>query len=268
MLSGGASHGAVHVGMLRALTEAGIEPDALYGTSVGAINASLVARLDGADRFDALTSAWRDFAANPLIRPSLARQAQAMIGRRPSLSSLSPLRARLEKVLGDTRIEETAVPLFVTATNLLTGHERLLDHGSLIDALMASCAVPGLFPPVEIDGTPYVDGLLYGAPVDAALNRGHKTLYVLLTNSSLPVEDVPTTWWGIARRAATMVMWSQVTTADRGDSADAAIHTVAAPESMAGVPRWDFSRTEELLADSYETASRWVVNLLDKEQVS
>jgi NTE family protein len=59
--------------MLRALAEAGIRPDALYGTSVGAINAAIVAHCHGADCLDALAAAWGEFAARPLIRPSLAR---------------------------------------------------------------------------------------------------------------------------------------------------------------------------------------------------
>jgi len=266
VLSGGASHGAVQVGMLRALTEVGIEPDALYGTSVGAVNASVVAHLPSAVRLDALTEAWLEFAASSALRPSLGRHALAMIGRRRALSDLSPLRARLDETFGDARIEDTAVPLFVTATSLLSGRERLLDSGALVDALMASCAVPGLFPPVEIDGVPYVDGLLYGAPVEAAARRGHHTLYLLLTNSTLAVDDVPATWWGIARRAATMIMWNQLRIPDR-ESADVVIHTVPAPTSMASVGRWDFSHAAELLADSYESASRWVSTLVE-ERVS
>jgi NTE family protein len=266
VLSGGASHGAVHVGMLRALIEGGVEPDALYGTSVGAVNASVIAHLQGPDRLDVLTGAWRDFAKRPPIRPSLARNALAIAGRSSALSDLSPLRARLEETFGDARIEDAAVPLFVTATNLHTGRERLFDRGDLLPVLMASCAVPGLFPPVEIDGVPYIDGLLYGAPARAAVERGHDTLYLLLTNSTLSAHDLPTTWWGIARRAATMIMWNQLSVPDRAGKV--VIHTVPAPSSMATVGRWDFSRTEQLLADSYETASSWVAELLGEELVS
>jgi NTE family protein len=265
VLSGGASHGAVHVGMLRALIEAGVEPDALFGTSVGAVNASVIAHVQDSDRLDVLTAAWHDFAKRPPIRPSLARNALAVLARRRALSDLSPLRARLEETFGGARIENAAIPLFVTATNLRTGRERLFERGDLLQALMASCAVPGLFPPVEIDGVPYIDGLLYGAPVRAAVERGHDTLYLLLTNSTLPAHELPATWWGIARRAATMIMWNQLTVPDC--AGEVAIHTVPAPPSMATVGRWDFSRTKELLADSYETAARWVAELPRGEEL-
>lgn len=268
VLSGGASHGVVQVGMLRALAEAGIEPDALYGTSVGAINAAAISHLRPDERLEALTAAWRDFARKPPIRPSLARNAIAMVRRRQALTDPSPLRAQLEETFGAARLEEAAIPLFVTATNLLDGHEHLFDRGSLVDSLMASCAVPGLFPPVEIDGTPYIDGLLYGAPVEAAVEAGMDTLYLLLTNSTLAKEEVPTTWWGIARRAATMVMWNQLTIPPRGRAADLTVHLVPAPASMTSVGRWDFTQTERLLADSYETASSWLATLLDEELVS
>lgn len=268
VLSGGASHGAVQVGMLRALSEAGIEPDALYGTSVGAVNASVYSHLPAADRLDALDTAWREFGNRPPIRPSLARNALAVARRRQALSDLSPLRAQLEHTLGcDTRIEDGSVPLVVTATSLLDGRERAFQRGQLVETLMASCAVPGLFPPVKIEGVPYVDGLLYGAPVTAAIEDGYDTLYLLLTNSSLDVEEIPTSWFGIARRAATMVMWNHVTT-PAGDRSDRpVIHTVPAPASMAAVNRWDFARTEDLLAESQETASRWLSAKLGEELV-
>lgn len=267
MLSGGSSHGAVQVGMLRALAEAGIEPDAVYGTSVGAINAAAVAHLESADRLDLLTAAWRRFAERPPIRPSLSRQALAVARRQRSLTDPAPLRAQLERTFGDARIEEAGIPLSVAATNLLDGQERLFDRGDLVGTLMASCAVPGLFPPVDIDGTPYVDGLLYGAPAEAALNDGHEILYLLLTNSTLAAEGMPTTWWGIARRAATMVMWNQVTTPRSSRAGGVTIHTVPPPASMASVGRWDFAQTERLLADSYEMAGRWLSTQLDEELV-
>lgn len=268
VLSGGASHGAVQVGMLRALAEAAIEPDAVYGTSVGAINAAVVSHLQPADRLDRLAAAWRDFAERPPIRPSLARNAMAMVRRRQALTDPSPLRAQLRETFGDARIEDAAVPLFVAATSLLDGHEHLFDRGELVDTLMASCAVPGLFPPVEIDGEPYLDGLLYGAPAEAAIEDGHDTLYLLLTNSQLADAEVPTTWWGIARRAATMVMWNQVTVPRHGRATGVAVHTVPAPPSMGRVGWWDFAHTERLLADSYETAGRWLATLHDEELVS
>jgi NTE family protein len=181
-----------------------------------------------------------------------------MLARRPSLTDPAPLRQLLDVTFGERQIEQGALPLYMTATNLLTGHERLLNQGPLVDALMATCAVPGLFPPVTLDGIPYVDGLLYGAPVDAALAHGHDTIYLLLTNSEIAVAEVPQTWWGVARRAATMVMWNQATIANVAGADGVTIRTVPAPTSMAEVPRWDFSHTERLLDDSYEAAQRWV----------
>lgn len=267
VLSGGASHGAVQVGMLRALAAAGIEPAALYGTSVGAVNAAAIAHLQPAERLDALTAAWRDFARKPPVRPSLARNVTAAIRRRPSIADPSPLRKHLEVTFGETRIEEAATPHFVAATNLLDGHERVFDRGRLVEVLMASCAVPGLFPPVEIDGTPYVDGLLYGAPTRAAVADGHTTLYVLATNSKLVAGEVPRTWWGIARRAATMVMWNQAAAPSGDRECDVTVRAVPAPPSMAAVGHWDFAHTERLLADSYEVASRWLSTLVDEELV-
>jgi hypothetical protein len=79
--------------------------------------------------------------------------------------------------------------------------------------------------------------------------------------------EMPTTWWGIARRAATMVMWNQVTTPRGNRAGDVTIHTVPPPASMASVGRWDFAQTERLLADSYERAGRWLASRLDEELV-
>jgi NTE family protein len=267
VLSGGSSHSAVQVGMLRALTEAGIEPDALYGTSAGAINAAVMSFLPPAERLDALTSAWRDFVERPPLPRSLRRSAMTVIGRRAALSDPSPLREQLQETFGDARLEDSPIPLFVTATNLLSGGEHLFNSGNLVETLMASCAVPGLFPPVEIDGTPFVDGLLYGAPTKAAVQAEHDTLYLLLTNSALPADEVPTSWWGIARRAATMVMWNQLLAPAQGDANEVTVHVVPAPVSIAKIGRWNFKHTETLLTDSYEIASRWLATLPDGELV-
>ncbi|HEX4427869.1 MAG TPA: patatin-like phospholipase family protein [Frankiaceae bacterium] len=268
VFSGGASHSAVQVGMLRALAEAGIEPDALYGTSAGAINAAVISRLPPTERLEALIAAWRTFIKRPPLPRSLRRSAMTVIGRRAALSDPWPLRTQLFETFGDARIEDSAIPLFITATNLLSGHERLFDSGNLIETLMASCAVPGLFPPVEIDGTPFVDGLLYGAPARAAVEAEHDTLYLLLTNSVLPADQVPTSWWGIARRAATMIMWNQLLAPAQGDAGTGAtIRIVPAPISLSKVGRWDFKHTEALLAESYEVASRWLAKSADEELV-
>ena len=268
VLSGGSSHGAVQVGMLRALAEAGIEPDAVYGTSAGAVNASVIAQLPAAEGLDALAAAWRGFVRKPPLRPSFTHSAVALLRRRPALIDPSPLRARLLDTFGDARIEDATIPLHVVATNLLDGREHLFAEGRLVDVLMASCAVPGLFPPVEIDGTPYVDGLLYGAPTRPAIDAGHNTLFLLLTNSKMPHHETATSWWGIARRAATMVMWNQLLVPGHECADDIIIHTIPVPTSMARVGRWDFRHTETLLSDSYETASRWLARFADEELVS
>ncbi len=175
VLGGGGSVGAFQVGALLALTEAGIVPDALYGCSVGALNAAFLAGEPGPRRAAQLAEWWLDTRTHGVIAPSLWRRvrgvaAAAVAGGR-ALFDERPLRELIARNVDAHDIAELAVPLSVTTTCLDCGEAVHHSRGAVGDLLVASCALPGLFPPVRLaDGHRHVDGgVLCGVPVGAAV---------------------------------------------------------------------------------------------------
>ena len=147
-LGGGAALGYAHVGVLAALDENGLQPDAYAGTSAGALVAALaafgVSPQTLQDRLGALT--W----------PALADPSLSRIG----LLTNVELGTLVHRLVGEVSIRDAPVPLFILATDILTGERVVLRDAPLADAVRASSAVPGVFAPVEIGGRLLVDGAL------------------------------------------------------------------------------------------------------------
>ena len=159
-LGGGAARGWAHIGVIRALDEAGIHPSVIAGCSIGAVVGGCFA----AGKLDALA----DFALS-LTR----RRVLGLLDPRLSGSGLiggDRLRRRLTRDLGDRAIDGLPVGFAAVATELGTGHEVWLTSGSLVEALRASYALPGLFAPVHRDGRLLMDGTLVN-PVPVTLAR-------------------------------------------------------------------------------------------------
>lgn len=258
VLSGGGSHGAVQVGMVRGLMEVGIVPDCLYGTSVGALNAAVLAQGPQQESLTQLNGAWARFAVAPPLKVTAATLLRAAARRGPSLFSIDGVREMLDQSLAYSLIEEASVPLRIAATNLLTGEERLFARGPVADALMASCAVPGVFPPVAIEGIPYVDGLVYGAPVQQAIADGHSAIYLLLTSPPEDLTVTPTRWWSVARRAATVIMTRQLTDSARKYASAVDVHTLPAVPMLKTISRRRFESSEALIEAGYRATVDWL----------
>ncbi len=213
VLGAGGSHGAVQVGQLRALREHGIRPDLLVGCSVGALNAAVVAA-DPAGAPDVLEAVWRGLRARDLFRPA-PRSAH-----RRSVFADDGLRRLVAPHVPPT-FDDLAVPLHVVAACARTGDPHVLRSGPVLPALLASCAIPFLLPPVTIDGTALVDGgMRHDLPVAEAFALGAASVVALPTTrwprpvgyrSSAPVDDErvlllggaarPGTGWSFARTA-------------------------------------------------------------------
>ncbi|MFV0258127.1 MAG: patatin-like phospholipase family protein [Acidimicrobiales bacterium] len=160
VLSGGGALGAVQLGMLRALTEAGIRPDLVIGCSVGAINGAAFATdpsLRGVTRTERI---WQRLAdGDPAVMPSRRLPLAVVLARRGrSLHDPSRLEQLLAEELPIPTIEGLRVPFQCVATDLATASERWFDQGPLVPALMASAALPAVFPSVTIDGRDLIDG--------------------------------------------------------------------------------------------------------------
>ena len=186
VLSGGGPLGALQVGALKGLFEHGVRPDMVVGTSVGSMNAAYLAFNPTPDGVKEMEAHWRAFTEDDLFPGGRFRAAWArMFVRGNKLFESSGLRNVISAHLGpDTNIEQAAIPLGIVATDLETGAERVFTSGSLIDALLASAAMPGVYPPVEIEGRLYTDGgVANNVPIAPAVEMGATTLYVLNSTS-------------------------------------------------------------------------------------
>ena len=179
VLGGGGLLGAHEVGMLRALTEAGVRPDLVVGTSIGALNGVFVAA-DPAGAAERLRRMWQGEELRAAFSERLWGRAVRLVRSGTHLHSLEPLRRVVAGALGFEFFSELALPFQCVAASIEDASARWFSGGPVVPAVMASCAVPGLLPPVEIDGAHYFDGgLVDSIPVGRALALGATTIYVL-----------------------------------------------------------------------------------------
>ena len=175
-LGGGAARGFAHIGVMRTLTAHGIVPDVIVGTSIGAVVGGCYA----AQQLDALET-WS--------RALTVRGVLGYLDINLSGSGLirgNQLAAALEESLTDTRIDDLPLRFAAIATEINTGHEIWLTHGRLANAVRASYALPGIFPPVRIGGRWLVDGALVNpVPVSAARALGARLVIAVNLNADL-----------------------------------------------------------------------------------
>lgn len=190
VLSGGGNQGVAQVGMLRALLERGHRPDVVVGTSVGALNGAVVAGGTGIERIDRLEEVWTGLAGEDVFPGKTLRMAWNVLRRGDHLFPNDGLRALIEAVHPATTFEELEVPLRVVATDLGTGEEILIARGPVGPALLASAALPGIFPPVDFHGLTLVDGAVVNlVPISHALAGPVERIFVL--DVSDPIGERP-----------------------------------------------------------------------------
>jgi NTE family protein len=181
VLGGGGALGACEVGMLRALAERGVRPDVILGTSVGAVNGAVFAAdptVEGADR---LAGLWTDGDETGVFGSSLLRQVATLARSGTHLQELEPLRRRLEETLAPVaRIEDLPARFQCVAASIERAAEHWFQSGPIAEAVLASCAVPGILPPVRIGDEHFIDGgIVNSIPVGRAVALGARTVYVL-----------------------------------------------------------------------------------------
>jgi NTE family protein len=175
-LGGGAARGFAHIGVLRTLIANGIVPDVIVGTSIGAVVGGCFA----AKQMDGL----EEWARGLTVRGILSYLDISLAGA--GLIRGSHLAKRLDETLAEARIDDLPIRFAAIATEFITGHEIWLTRGRLAEALRASYALPGIFPPVRIGGRWLVDGALVNpVPVSAARALGARLVIAVNLNSDL-----------------------------------------------------------------------------------
>lgn len=158
VLLGGGSRGAAQAGALAVVLEHGLRPDVLIGVSAGAWNGAYLAANPTPERARILCDLWAKTKTTDLLGGGWWQAAVSAVSGRPALyGSEGPVRMA-HRYLPAQTFEELQVPLYIVAANLTTGQPTIFSSGRLLPAVLASSAVPGIFPPVVKDGQVYVDG--------------------------------------------------------------------------------------------------------------
>lgn len=208
VLSGGASLGAMQAGMVEALYERGIVPDLICGSSVGAVNgAFLASRPPTVETARELGDVWRSLRRSSVFPTNPVTGLLGLAGRRDSLLPDSGLERVVRSHLEFVRLQDAPIPLYVTATDLLSGEAVRLSRGDALDAILASASIPGVLPPVAWHGTHLVDGgVADNTPLTHALELGASELYVLPTGSACALAAPPHGAIGMMVHAITVLI--------------------------------------------------------------
>jgi NTE family protein len=181
VMAGGGTRGATQVGMLQVLVEEGIIPDRIYGASVGAVNGAALAGEPTRAGMEHLTEIWRGLRGEDVYPQRRVHGPWIFLQQRESVHPNSGLREIIERGITFERLEDAAIPFEVVATSLADGREQWLTSGPAVEAILASAAIPAIFPPVEIGGIQLIDGgVVNNVPISRAIEGGATRIFVLL----------------------------------------------------------------------------------------
>ena len=257
VLAGGGSYGAVQTGMLRALTAHDVRPDFIAGSSVGAINGAFyggMPTVDGVAKLDAL---WRGLKRHDVFPIALADLLRALLSSN-HLFTPSGLRRLLDDHLPYARLEESTIPVHVMATDLFTGSPVCLSAGPAAEAILASCAIPAIYPPVQIGNRALVDGAIScNTPIQAAIELGATRLIILPTAFACPHASPPRGVFASAFHAMGLFVMQQLEQDTRRYSREAEIIMVP-PVCPLGISPYDFSRVGRMIELAAHSTDRWI----------
>ncbi len=260
VLSGGGSLGSIQVGVVEALMEQGVFPDIIVGTSVGALNGAWLARHPTLEGVRELREIWATLSEKRVFTGGRVRAFLRMLAGKPNLFTNEGIQNLIDRHLGDVTFDDLPVPLVVTAVDLDTGEPAVFHSGSLASAILASTAIPAVFPSVTIDGHRYVDGgLLDHFGVEVAYEQG-ATHIVAIDCPHLPPKGVHGILAPMARALWVSVRHLRRLGAKRFEF-DPRMLTLEPEVDIDSYKMTDFSRTTELI----QQAQSWAVNYLREQ---
>jgi NTE family protein len=267
VLSGGGNLGALQIGMMRALLEHDVRPDLIVGCSVGAINGAGLAEdptLAGALRLERL---WRALDGKELMPAGWMPNPVAIARRGEAIHDGQGLRRHLEESLTARTFEELAVPFQCVATDVAGAREVWFRSGPLIEPIMASAALPAVYPAVEIDGVRYLDGgIVDDVPMSRAVELGARTLYVLQVGLFSRPRPEPKRPLDVAVQAYWIARHHRFKRELAAMPPHIDVHLL--PTGQTPHMRYnDFTRTSELISLAYEASSAYLAGRPLVEQV-
>lgn len=258
VLSGGASLGSIQVGMLQALTAHGIRPDLIVGTSVGAVNGGWLAAGDTENDLEQLADIWRRLGRNDVFPANPITGVLGLAGWGNHLVPDRGLRRLLRKHLRFERLQDAPIPLHVVATDVLTGVDVRLSRGDAIRAILASAAIPGVYPPVVIDGQLLMDGgVVENTPIGHAVALGATTVWVLPSGGACGIEEVPQSALGMAMHAIVLAISQRIAFDIERYETQADLRVVP-PLCPLSISPTDFSHGAELIDRARAQTEAWL----------
>jgi NTE family protein len=264
VLGGGGNLGALQIGQLRALAEREVVPDMILGCSIGAMNGAAFASDPTRGGVARLEAIWTDLAkGSAAVMPSSrVPNAVQMLRKGESLYSNDGLRSTIERFLGDRRtFEDLVVPFQCVATAVDEAREYWFDHGDLVEPILASAALPAVYPIVTIDGRRYLDGgVVNNVPLERAVDLGARRVYVCHTGLhgrpnpevERPLDAALIAYW-VTRNARL----ARDLAKDHGSTEI----IVLSPGPRPDIRLDDFSHTGELVEQGYRHASTYLDDL-------
>lgn len=258
VLAGGGSLGAVQVGMLQALVEAQLDVDMVIGASVGAINGAYFASNPSSAGVAELADIWCSLGQRDIFPFSLFSAAESLLRRRGHILSNAGLRKMILAALPVSNLEDCVLPLHVVTTDLLSGAEVLQSRGDLLNTLLASAAIPLVYPAIEIDGHLLMDGgVASNTPIASAVALGATRILVLPTGFGCACKTPPKGLVALALHTLNLMSMRQLVRDIELHAMHAKIH-VAAPLCPLGVSVFDFTQTRSLIERAYLQTQAWL----------
>ncbi|MEE8158473.1 MAG: patatin-like phospholipase family protein [Dehalococcoidia bacterium] len=261
VLSGGGSLGSVQVGCLESLIQNRIFPDLIVGTSVGALNGVWLAKNVTLEGVTKLKELWLSLGPHGPFRESRIRVLMRLLLGRKYLYANETLRKLVCQYVGDTNFDDLQVPIMVIATEMETGKPEVFSQGKLEPAVLASTAIPGVFPSVKIGNVEYIDGaMMSNCGLKPAWDHGARRMVVIETPHILPDRG-----YGVLKplvHALSVSLRSLCHLEVELFSQKCSVVVLEPEVSMQTLAFNDFSRSEVLM----EMGKAWTNNLLQSDQ--
>lgn len=258
VLSGGGSLGAVQVGMLQALSRAPLRVDMVVGASVGALNGAFYASNPTPEGAAQLADLWRKLHRRDVFPLTLWTGLKALVFGRDHLVEARALQAIIDQSLAIRRVEQARIALHILSTDVLSGAERLISDGPIDTALLASTAIPVVFPSVRVGERCLIDGgVSSNTPIASAVRLGARRIVVLPTGMSCALREPPRNMAALALHVMSLLNMRQL---DRDIElfANQARITVVPPLCPLAVSAFDFSQTAALIERAAGQTQDWL----------
>ena len=257
VLAGGGSLGAVQVGMLVELIGAGVRPDLIVGVSAGALNGAFLAFDPGLQTVDRMARLWSQMTTREVLGLSW-RSVLGVLGLQDHIASPRGLSSLLRRELGYRLFSETAIPLHVICAELVTGKEVVISQGHVAEAVLASTAIPGVFPPVQHEGRTLVDGAVAScSPISIAAGLGATRVIVLPCGFACAQNVVSGRALGRAMHAITLLGAGQLRR-DFEHYSRSVVMRIAPPLCPMRQSTYDYSNGAALIAQARASTRIWI----------